>query len=98
MYSSSNTYTLTISDDFNISVNRTYLEKITDNLHECLDNNGNFKTSGVSFFNVETIRPCTVKKEKDITTVMLDGLFHITGYGGYELGGKGCYYIDLQKK
>lgn len=98
MFPATKTYTLTISDDFNIGVNRKCLEKITDNLHECLDSNGMFKTSGVSFFNVETIRPCTIKQKKDMTTVLLDGLFHITGYGGYELGGRGCYYIDLKDK
>lgn len=90
------TLTIIVSDSFEIRVDSVReLEKLIVNLSDCQDQDGRFKINGTHFFWVDTIRPCTVKTDGDIQTIYHDGLYRLKAYGGYELGGRGCFYVKL---
>lgn len=72
------------------------LRRLIVNLDECLDSNGRFKIGGTKYFWVETIRPGTVKQVGDgVTEHYFDGLYRLKAYGGYEWGGRGCFYEEV---
>lgn len=72
------------------------LAKLIVNFADCLDCNGRFKVGGTKYFWVETIKPGTVRKIDEYTTeYWLDGLYRLKAYGGYEWGGRGCFYEEV---
>lgn len=48
-----------------------------DNLSDCMNKEGKFRINGTKFLWV-------VPTDKE-------GVYHITHYGGYEVGGRGCF-------
>lgn len=48
-----------------------------DNLSDCMNEDGEFRIDGTKFLWV-------VPTDKE-------GMYHITHYGGYEIGGRGCF-------
>ena len=48
-----------------------------DNLSDCMNEEGKFRINGTKFLWV-------VPTDKE-------GVYHITHYGGYEVGGRGCF-------
>jgi hypothetical protein len=87
-------YTIIVSDEFEIPVNDSrQLEDLIVNLSDCQDENGRFKINGTHYFWVETIVPCTVERDGEFQIIFLDGLYRLRGYGGYELGGRGAFYV-----
>ena len=72
------------------------LKRLIENLDDCLDGDGRFKINGTHYFWVDTIRPGTVKRiDENTTEQYFDGLYHLKAYGGYEWGGRGCFYVEV---
>ena len=72
------------------------LAKLIVNFADCLDGNGRFKISGTKYFWVETIKPGTVRNAADgVTEYYFDGQYRLKAYGGYECGGRGCWYEEV---
>lgn len=72
------------------------LEKLIVNFADCLDGNGRFKIAGTKYFWVDTIQPGTVRNVTDgVTEHYFDGLYRLKAYGGYECGGRGCFYEEV---
>lgn len=72
------------------------LAKLIVNFSDCLDGNGRFKIAGTKYFWVETIRQGTVKRISEHETEhWFDGLYRMKAYGGYEWGGRGCFYVEV---
>ena len=72
------------------------LARLIENFADCLDGNGRFKINGTKYFWVDTIRPGTVKRiDENTTERYFDGLYRIKAYGGYEWGGRGCFYVKV---
>lgn len=72
------------------------MEKLIENFGECLSEDGRFRIGGTRYFWVDTIRPGTVRKvDEHETEYWLDGLYRMKGYGGYECGGRGCFYVKV---
>lgn len=73
---------LTNENGENIPVDMQELCERVINFDACLDNNGRFKIRGTKYFWYREI----------------DGnpsRLYMTAYGGYELGGRGCFYVEL---
>ncbi len=66
------------------SFHTTYreLESRIINFKDCLDSNGRFKINGTQYIWFEEI-------EGDLSHLRM------TAYGGYELGGRGCFYQEV---
>ena len=62
---------------------RKILPKLIENLHECMDEDGRFLIAGTKYF---WCVPGTT-----------DSLYRMVAYGGYELGGRGCFYEKLEE-
>ena len=72
------------------------LERLIENFSECLGEDGRFRIAGTKYFWVDTIRPGTVKQiSEGVTEQFFDGLYRMRGYGGYECGGRGCFYVKV---
>ena len=72
------------------------LERLIENFSDCLDGDGRFKIGGTKYFWVDTIRPGTVKRiDENTTEQYFDGLYQLKAYGGYEWGGRGCFYVEV---
>lgn len=72
------------------------LKRLIENLDDCLSPDGRFKINGTHYFWVDTIRPGTVKQIDESTTeYSFDGLYRMKAYGGYECGGRGCFYVEV---
>ena len=72
------------------------MAKLIVNFSDCLDGNGRFKIGGTKYFWVETIKPGTVRKVADgVTEYYFDGQYRLKAYGGYECGGRGCFYEEV---
>ena len=72
------------------------LAKLIVNFSDCLDGNGRFKIAGTKYFWVETIQPGTVRNVADgVTEYCFDGQYRLKAYGGYEWGGRGCFYVEV---
>lgn len=54
-----------------------------ENFAECLDADGNFKINGTKYFW------CVPGHSEK--------LFRMTAYGGYEPGGRGCFYQEIKE-
>lgn len=75
---------------------RKLLSELIENFQDCLDGDGRFKVNGTKYFWVDTIRPGTVQRiDEHETWHYLDGLYRMKAYGGYELGGRGCFYEEV---
>lgn len=62
---------------------RLETESLIENFSDCLDADGRFKISGTKYFWC-----VTGHGEK---------LYRMTAYGGYELGGRGCFYQEIKE-
>lgn len=72
------------------------LERLIENFKDCLDGDGRFKINGTHYFWVDTIQPGTVRNVADgVTEYYFDGLYRLKAYGGYECGGRGCFYEEV---
>ena len=72
------------------------LRRLIVNFSDCLDGNGRFKIGGTKYFWVDTIKPGTVQKVDEHTTeYYFDGQYRLKAYGGYESGGRGCFYEEV---
>ena len=72
------------------------LAKLIVNFADCMDGNGRFKIGGTKYFWVETIKPGMVRNVADgVTEYYFDGLYRLKAYGGYECGGRGCFYEEV---
>ena len=72
------------------------LRRLIVNLDECLDGDGRLKIAGTKYFWVDTIQAGTVKRISEHETEhWLDGLYRMKAYGGYECGGRGCFYVEV---
>ena len=92
-------FSIILSDSETLHVDwrrRHLLEELIVNFSECLDADGRFKIGGTKFFWVKTIRPGTVKQiDEHEVWQYYDGLYRMTAYGGYECGGRGCFYVEV---
>lgn len=66
----------------NFFTTRRELEDRVVNFKDCLNNDGRFKINGTKYIWFEEI-------EGDKTHLRM------TAYGGYELGGRGCFYREV---
>lgn len=66
----------------NFPTTRRELEDRVVNFKDCLDDNGRFKINGTKYIFFEEITG-------DLTKLRM------TAYGGYELGGRGCFYREV---
>lgn len=91
-------YMIILSDSESLAVHRRdrkLLEKLIVNFADCLEADGRFKVGGTRYFWVDTLKPGTVKKvDEHETWYYYDGLYRMKAYGGYECGGRGCFYIE----
>lgn len=72
------------------------LANLIVNFADCLDGDGRFKINGTHCFWVDTVRSGTVKQAGDgVTERWFDGLYRLKAYGGYEWGGRGCFYVEV---
>lgn len=63
----------------------TTLQELRDrvvNFSECLDADGRFKINGTKYIWFKEV-------DRHLTNLRM------TGYGGYELGGRGCFYQEV---
>lgn len=75
---------------------RGLLSELIENFQDCLDCDGRFRINGTKYFWVDTIRPGTVKRiDEHETWHYFDGLYRMKAYGGYEWGGRGCFYEEV---
>lgn len=73
--------TLPNGQEITLGGNRDNLPALIENFHECLTADGRFAVRGTKFFW------CRAGETH---------LYHMTAYGGYESGGRGCFYVDLE--
>lgn len=72
------------------------LKRLIVNFADCLGGDGRFKVGGTKYFWVDTIQPGTVKRiDEHETEYWFDGLYRMKAYGGYEWGGRGCFYEEI---
>ena len=62
---------------------RLETESLIENFSDCLDADSHFKISGTKYFW------CVPGHSEK--------LFRMTAYGGYELGGRGCFYQEIKE-
>lgn len=62
---------------------RREAESLIENFAVCLDADGRFKINGTKYFW------CVSGHS--------DKLYRMTAFGGYELGGRGCFYQEIKE-
>ena len=66
-----------------LMVYRFEAEALIENFTDCLDADGRFKINGTKYFW------CVPGHSEK--------LFRMTAYGGYEPGGRGCFYQEIKE-
>lgn len=77
------TVTLPDAQEYMFLTDRREAEALIENFSNCLDADGRFKISGTKYFW------CVPGHS--------DKLYRMTAYGGYELGGRGCFYQEIKE-
>lgn len=77
------TVTLPDAQEYMLLTDRREAECLIENFSECLVANGRFKISGTKYFW------CVPGHS--------DKLYRMTAYGGYEPGGRGCFYQEIKE-
>lgn len=77
------TVTLPDAQEYMFLTDRLEAESLIENFSDCLDADGRFKISGTKYFW------CVPGHS--------DKLYRMTAYGGYELGGRGCFYQEIKE-
>ena len=77
------TVTLPDAQEYMFLADRREAESLIENFHDCLNTDGRFKISGTKYLW------CAPGHS--------DKLYRMTAYGGYELGGRGCFYQEIKE-
>lgn len=77
--------TVTVPDaqEYMFLTDRWEAESLIENFSDCLNADGRFKINGTKYFW------CVPGHSEK--------LFRMTAYGGYELGGRGCFYQEIKE-
>jgi hypothetical protein len=77
------TVTLPDAQEYMFLADRREAESMIENFSDCLNADGRFKISGTKYFW------CVPGHS--------DKLYRMTAYGGYEPGGRGCFYQEIKE-
>lgn len=89
-------YSIVVSD----SKQYCYLDyqtvaRMIENFSDCQNADGRFKVRGTKYFFCEEVRPCTTRQDGHAEWIIYDGMYRMKAYGGYECGGRGCFYEEV---
>ena len=80
-----------LPDDEEFTVLASEAARMIENFDECLGNDGRFKINGTKYFYLEPTRTGTIDEIRRAR----DGGYRMLAYGGYEWGGRGCFYVHV---